>query len=164
MRERRPGPGTRARADISWAVRRPPRPEEEETTSEWRPGVTPDAGAVLTAIRTLAVQPIDPTAFLFSRHGAPWGARALNVAWRRVLARAHVRYRNPEQLRHTLASVLLSRNAPLLYVQRVGGWKSATVLLDVYARWLPQEGVGEVQGQPNATPAQPRAVAQRENA
>jgi len=164
MRERRPGPGTRARADISWAVRRPPRPEEEETTSEWRPGVTPDAGAVLTAIRTLAVQPIDPTAFLFTRHGAPWGARALNVAWRRVLARAHVRYRNPEQLRHTLASVLLSRNAPLLYVQRVGGWKSANVLLDVYARWLPQDGVDVVPGQPTATQAQPRSVAQRENA
>jgi len=28
---------------------------------------------------------------------------------------------NPEQLRHTLASVLLSRNAPLLDVPRVGG-------------------------------------------
>jgi integrase len=80
---------------------------------------------------------------------------------RAKLAEGDRGYRNPEQLRHTLASVLLSRNAPLLYVQRVGGWKSATVLLDVYARWLPQEGVGEVQGQPNATPAQPRAVAQR---
>jgi integrase len=81
-----------------------------------------------------------------------------------VLARAHVRYRNPEQLRHTLASVLLSRNAPLLYVQRVGGWKSANVLLDVYARWLPQEGVDGVSGQPNATLAQPRAVTQAHGA
>src|SRR5437867_352873 len=39
-----------------------------ETTSEWRPGVTPDSRAVLTALRALAVQPIDPTGFLFTRH------------------------------------------------------------------------------------------------
>jgi len=39
-------------------------------------------------------------------------------------------------LRHTFASTLLSRNAPLLYVQRQGGWKSATVLLHAYARWV----------------------------
>ncbi|PYO50747.1 MAG: hypothetical protein DMD84_14935, partial [Candidatus Rokuibacteriota bacterium] len=44
----------------------------------------------------------------------------------------------PEQLRHTFASTMLSRNAPLLYVQHQGGWRSASVLLRVYARWLPQ--------------------------
>jgi len=39
-------------------------------------------------------------------------------------------------LRHTFASALLSRNAPLLYVQKQGGWKSAAVLLRVYSRWI----------------------------
>jgi integrase len=58
--------------------------------------------------------------------------------WRRALAKARVRYRVPEQLRHTFASTRLSRNAPLLYVQHQGGWRSASVLLHVYARWLPQ--------------------------
>jgi integrase len=135
-----------------------------ETTSEWRPGVTPDSRAVLAALNSLEVQPIDPTGFLFTRKGAPWSARTFNGVWRRVLARAHVRYRNPEQLRHTLASVLLSRNAPLLYVQRVGGWNSAKMLLDVYARWLPQDGVDFVPGQPSATPAQPGQAVQRVNA
>jgi hypothetical protein len=47
-----------------------------------------------------------------------------------------VRYRSPEQLWHTFASTLLSRNAPLLYVQRQGGWKSAAVLLHACARWV----------------------------
>jgi integrase len=61
---------------------------------------------------------------------------------------------HPEQLRHTFASTLLSRNAPLLYVQKQGGWRSASVLLRVYARWMPQE-YGEAAGQPSATPAQP---------
>lgn len=57
--------------------------------------------------------------------------------WRRVIAKAGVRYRSPEQFRHTFASTMLSRNAPLLYVQKQGGWKSTTVMLSVYARWLP---------------------------
>lgn len=50
-----------------------------------------------------------------------------------------VRYRSPEQLRHTFASTMLSRNAPLLYVQQQGGWRSASVLLRVYARCMPQD-------------------------
>lgn len=63
-----------------------------------------------------------------------------------------MRYRNIEQLRHFFASILLSRNAPPLYVQLQGGWKSATVLFRVYARWIPQ-------GQLDATPAQPQSEA-----
>ena len=130
-----------------------------EDTLEWRPGAG-DSRSVLAGLRGLTVQPLDPTAFLFTRRGAPWTTQALSSAWRRVLARARVRYRNPEQLRHTLASVLLSRGAPLLYVQRVGGWRSANVLLTVYARWMPSEVEAGAE-QPSATPVQPRAVEQR---
>jgi integrase len=71
--------------------------------------------------------------------GQPWHPMAVLRAFKRVLRAAGVRYRFPEQLRHTFASTMLSRNAPLLYVQRQGGWKSASVLLRVYARWMPQE-------------------------
>lgn len=35
-----------------------------------------------------------------------------------------------------VASTLLSRSAPLLYVRAVGGWRSAVVLLKVYSRWM----------------------------
>ncbi len=49
-----------------------------------------------------------------------------------------MRYRNPEQLRHTMASTLLSRNAPPIYIQQQGGWKSAAVLFRVYSRWIEQ--------------------------
>jgi integrase len=45
---------------------------------------------------------------------------AVHRAWHRVLLAAQVRYRSPEQLRHTFASTMLSRNAPLLYVQQRG--------------------------------------------
>ena len=47
---------------------------------------------------------------------------------------------------------MLSRNAPLLYVQKQGGWSSATVMLKVYARWLPGP---ELTAQPTATLLQP---------
>ena len=76
----------------------------------------------------------------------------LHRLWRRVLTKAGVRYREVEQLRHTFASTLLSRNAPLLYVAQQGGWKNAGVLLKHYARWMPQ-----ALAQPAATSTQPRA-------
>src|SRR5437667_12637214 len=70
---------------------------------------------------------------------APLSSMELHRKWRRVLVAGHVRYRSPEQLRHTFASTMLSRNAPLLYVQQQGGWRSASILLRVYARWMPQD-------------------------
>jgi integrase len=87
---------------------------------------------------------------------------AILRAWKRALRAAGVRYRAPEQLRHTFASALLSRNAPLLYVQGQGGWRAATVLLRAYARWMPQDFGGlagapleRTETRPDATPAQP---------
>jgi integrase len=77
--------------------------------------------------------------------------------WKRALRAAGVRYRSPEQLRHTFASTMLSRNAPLLYVQRQGGWKSAGVPLRVYARWMPQEYAADASesAHPAALPLHP---------
>jgi len=118
-----------------------------EDTAEWRPGLTADSRRVLGEIRGLPVRPLEPEAFVFGVE-RPWSPRWVRAEWRRVLQAAGVRYRAPEQLRHTFASTLLSRNAPAVYVQEQGGWKSAAVLFRVYARWMPQ-------GQPAATPAQP---------
>ena len=61
--------------------------------------------------------------------------------WRRALTRAQVRYREPEQLRHTFASTLLSRNAPVLYVAAQGGWRTPGVLFRHYAKWMAQAPV-----------------------
>jgi len=49
---------------------------------------------------------------------------------------AKVRPRKLHALRHSFASILLSRNAPLIYVQKMGGWKSAKALLDTYSHWI----------------------------
>jgi len=95
---------------------------------------------VLAGIRGRRVRSLEPDAPLFTHGAVPWTSKTVNTRWRRALAKAGVRYRVPEQLRHTFASTLLSRNAPVLYVQRCGGWRSAAVLLRVYARWMPQDG------------------------
>jgi len=101
------------------------------------------------------VRPLDdPEAFVFGRGRVPLSSMDLHRRWRRALLAGRVRYREPEQLRHTFASTLLSRNAPLLYVQGQGGWRSASVLLRVYARWMPQAFAEGPQRQASATPAQ----------
>ena len=110
-----------------------------EDAPEWRPGTTPEARSVVNGLRGLKVQSLDAEAFVFGRGSAPLSSMELHRKWRRVLATGRVRYRSPEQLRHTFASTMLSRNAPLLYVQQQGGWRSASVLLRVYARWMPQD-------------------------
>jgi hypothetical protein len=53
------------------------------------------------------------------------------------------------------ASIMLSRNAPLLYVQQQGGWSNASVLLRVYAKWMPSQA--DLVQDP-ATQAQPNSA------
>jgi hypothetical protein len=53
------------------------------------------------------------------------------------------------------ASIMLFRNAPLLYVQQQGGWSNASVLLRVYAKWMPSQA--DLVQDP-ATQAQPNSA------
>jgi integrase len=114
-----------------------------EATAEWRPGAIASSRDAVDALRRLG-RTADPAAFVFAQGLAPVGPDTVRKLWRRTLAAAGVRYRVPEQLRHTFASTMLSRNAPLLYVQQQGGWRTADVLLKVYARWLPTGGPAPV--------------------
>lgn len=83
---------------------------------------------------------LDPTAHVFLQpDGRAMSPHILHSGWRRCLKAAGVRYRPPEQFRHTFASTLLSRGVSLLYVQRQGGWADANTLLKHYSRWLPQD-------------------------
>jgi len=45
----------------------------------------------------------------------------------------------PHTLRHTWASLHLSRGTPLEWIRRMGGWASSQMLLDVYSHFLPRE-------------------------
>jgi integrase len=130
-------------------------PTAEPRTTEWRPGRTRGSRLVLADLRRLP-GPMNPSAFVFGG-AAPYSAAKLRVVWARVLKAASItRYRPPETLRHSWASILLSRSAPLLAVVRAGGWRNARVLLDVYAKWVPEATLGQGPGgQDFATPAQP---------
>ena len=68
----------------------------------------------------------------------------LGRLWKRTLARAKVRPRPPETLRHTCISHRLSKGEPLLRVAALAG-HSPKVLLQHYAKWLPEgEAVSEL--------------------
>ncbi len=134
-----------------------------EDTLEWRPGVTDESRRVLAELKALPIRSLEPEAFVFGVD-KPWAAWWINAEWRKALMGAKVRYRSPEQLRHTFASTLLSRNAPPLYVQKQGGWKSAAVLFRVYAIYVEQaeqlvSDAGRPERRPAATSAQPPAEA-----
>lgn len=129
-----------------------------DETADWRPGTTPEARSAIAGLRTLRLRPLDrPEAFVFGGGQQALSSMEVHRTWRRVLLAARVRYRSPEQLRHSFASAMLSRNAPLLYVQQQGGWRSAGVLLRVYARWMPHDfpAIEISPEQPSATQAQP---------
>jgi len=118
-----------------------------EPVAAWQLGATVEAVSVLKELAHTV--PMDVNAPLFPslrQPGQPMEENEMSPMWRRTLVRAKVRPRPAEHLRHTFASTLLSRNAPLLYVAKMGGWKSGSVLLQIYARWLPQDGM-------NAMPA-----------
>ena len=119
------------------------------------PGKHARQSLVLADLRGLA-GPMDPSAFVFGGV-EPYPAGKLRVVWARVLKAARItRYRPPETLRHSWASILLSRGAPLLAIVRAGGWRNARVLLDVYARWVPEATLGQAAlHQESATQAQP---------
>jgi|GEM_PF-1138899 len=57
--------------------------------------------------------------------------------FKHVLAAAKLPAFVPYDLRHTFASLLLSRNVPLLYVSKQLGHAKPTTTLDHYAKWLP---------------------------
>jgi hypothetical protein len=61
----------------------------------------------------------------------------------------------PHGLRHTFASIHLSRGTNLLWVQRQGGWTSPAVLLSTYAHFLPSElsGFADTLTAPDGTQA-----------
>jgi integrase len=103
--------------------------------------------SILPRIKAAVLTSISPEERMFPLSGPSYWTRA----WTRALAKAGIRYRKPHNMRHSFASILLSRGANLLQVQKAGGWRSATVLLSTYARW-----VGESAKTPGASNLQAR--------
>lgn len=69
----------------------------------------------------------------------PWtGDQALRkTAWKPLLKKAEVRYRNPYQTRHTYASMMLSAGENPAWVSAQMGHSNLMITLRTYARWIP---------------------------
>ncbi len=106
-----------------------------EDRAVWRPK---DAGIttrrVLDGLALLTALAPDAESRLW-----PISQTGLNRTWKLVLKAAGVPYRKPHALRHSFASILLSRGANLLAIQKAGGWRSAQVLLTTYAHYMPDQ-------------------------
>lgn len=57
--------------------------------------------------------------------------------WRRLLRKAGLAHRAPEQLRHTAATLMLATGEALTFVAQVLGHADCRMLLTVYARFMP---------------------------
>jgi integrase len=75
-----------------------------------------------------------------STTGGPLDHNNLARLYRRLLVRAGLPGFRLYDLRHTFASGLLARGAPLSYVSRQLGHRDATTTLRHYVQWIPTEG------------------------
>jgi integrase len=75
-----------------------------------------------------------------SRTNQPWkdDQAIRKIVWTPALKRAGIKYRNPYQTRHTLASMLLSRGENPMFVAQQMGHKDWSMIIKVYGRWIPQ--------------------------
>jgi integrase len=81
-----------------------------------------------------------PEAFVFTRpsDGGPVTNGSLKERWTRTLDLAGVRYREPEQMRHSYISNAMSRGENALRIANTTG-HTVAVLLAHYAAWIPQD-------------------------
>jgi integrase len=76
--------------------------------------------------------------WIFCQHGGePLRQEHVRDKFDRALRRAGLSGHVPYDLRHTFASTLLAKGAPLTYVAKQMGHKKPTITLQYYAHWIP---------------------------
>ena len=70
----------------------------------------------------------------------PYSQRKIQALLRRVCTGAGLRVRNPHDLRHTYATIMLMAHQSPAYVQRQLGHSSISITVDIYGHWIPGEG------------------------
>ncbi len=125
-----------------------------EDVAAWEPGATPESRSILVALKHLTVTSLNPEQPLFVLRGRAIDEPGLYNLWRRTLTKAGVRYWQPEQLRHTWAGTMLSRNALSCTSPTRAAGGPQGVLFRHYTKWMPQ--IGRQQG--TVTQAQPDAT------
>jgi integrase len=70
----------------------------------------------------------------------PYSQRKVQALTKRLCKRLGMRARNPHDLRHTYATLLLMAHRSPAYVQRQLGHSSIRITLDIYCHWVPGQG------------------------
>ena len=70
----------------------------------------------------------------------PYSQRKIQGIIKRVCKSAQLRVRNPHDLRHTYASILLMANKSPAYVKEQLGHSSIMITVDIYGHWIPGKG------------------------
>jgi integrase len=70
----------------------------------------------------------------------PYSQRKIQMLVKRVSKGAKLRVRNPHDLRHTYASILLMANKSPAYVKEQLGHSSIMMTVDIYGHWIPGKG------------------------
>jgi integrase len=70
----------------------------------------------------------------------PYSQRKIQGLVKKVCKKADLRIRNPHDLRHTYATILLMAHQSPAYVQKQLGHSSISITVDTYGHWVPGEG------------------------
>jgi len=70
----------------------------------------------------------------------PYSQRKIQGLVKRVCRECGLRARNPHDLRHTYAAVMLMAHQSPGYVQKQLGHSSIAITMDIYCHWIPGEG------------------------
>jgi len=70
----------------------------------------------------------------------PYSQRKVQALVKKVCKGAGLEFRNPHDLRHTYATLLLMAHQSPGYVQKQLGHSSFSITMDIYCHWIPGEG------------------------
>ena len=71
---------------------------------------------------------------------SPFSQRDVQCELRRACKAAGLEVKNPHDLRHTYATILLMAGVSPAYVQKQLGHSSISMTVDIYGHWVPGEG------------------------
>ncbi|WP_275668944.1 site-specific integrase [Photobacterium phosphoreum] len=106
------------------------------------------------ALRQKGKKRIDKCTWVFitglSKHGKSVncgyiGNVAINRLWHDSIKRSGIRSRNPYQTRHTYACWMLSQGVNPAFIASQMGHKDMTMVLKVYATWMPSGNESEIE-------------------
>jgi integrase len=80
--------------------------------------------------------------FIDPNENGPWpySQRKMQMLMKRVCRKAELRIRNPHDLRHSFATLLLMAHMSPGYVQQQLGHSSIKTTMDIYNHWIPGKG------------------------